>query len=452
MAELKLRRDAYRATVVFRLGAAQAASFGVRWNQRTRIPTLASDAPVRALASRLGLQVEGWFYADGGETILERSGGRWRPAVRALALRAGGGVPTLADSLAAYNRHVLPLERARKTRQKYATHRLTVLTWAVWKGVLGDLLPMSGDMLKAYIWDALAFEATLPVLKHCVDAIKAWHRHLALPVPADGPGDYQRLTRSLARFQGTPRRLVFPIHARAVRRLLLLPIPQHAKCGGVDGGCTVCRRFLHRWRDCLAGATATVTCSRCAEVGGLQSCDLWVDYDGKAGYRRWAGGAAVNVKVRKNDQFRQGHQPRVGVPRDPRLDLVKQLRAFMSEVGNGPRRGCTKRSDPQSICPFCPPLFPRSTDKGRSLDLSRQPTPAEASAMVVRGLGHVGYDTALFSGISARRGGLSTAIEAGVPEAILWMQSGHAQDVAARRYVRLRSPELLYRTWEAFGL
>jgi hypothetical protein len=28
------------------------------------------------------------------------------------------------------------MERARRTRQKYATHRMTVLTWAVWKGVL----------------------------------------------------------------------------------------------------------------------------------------------------------------------------------------------------------------------------------------------------------------------------------------------------------------------------
>ena len=71
--------------------------------------------------------------------------------------------------------------------------------------------------------------------------------------------------------------------------------------------------------------------------------------------------------------------------------------------------------------------------------------------MIVRGLRHVGYDTALFSGISARKGGLSTAIEAGVPEHILWMQSGHAQDVAARRYLQLGSPTLLYRTLEAFG-
>ena len=72
--------------------------------------------------------------------------------------------------------------------------------------------------------------------------------------------------------------------------------------------------------------------------------------------------------------------------------------------------------------------------------------------MVIRGLGHVGYNTALFSGISARRGGLSTAIEAGVPETILWMQSGHAQDKAARRYVQLGSPKLLYRTWDSFQL
>ncbi len=64
--------------------------------------------------------------------------------------------------------------------------------------------------------------------------------------------------------------------------------------------------------------------------------------------------------------------------------------------------------------------------------------------------GHVAYNTALF--ISARRGGFFTAIEAGVPEAILWMQSGHEPDVAARLYVQLRRPKLLFRTGEAFRL
>ena len=61
---------------------------------------------------------------------------------------------------------------------------------------------------------------------------------------------------------------------------------------------------------------------------------------------------------------------------------------------------------------------PRTADRSRTLDLSRQPTSDEVSAMVVRGLSQVGY-----------------AIEAGLPEAILWMQSGHAHDVAAPRYM-----------------
>ena len=424
MAELKARQDAYRATVVFRLGSAAGA--GVRW-RRSTVPTLDSDGVIRAFAIRTGAQIEAWLVDDAGETELERCEGRWRPAVRVLAAPGGvGQVPTMEESLAAFVRHVMTMERARRTRQKYATHRLTVLTWAVWKGVLKDLLPMSTDALRAFIWDALAFESTISVLKHCVNAIKAWHRRPGMPAPADGPGDYRRLTNSLARFQGTPRRMIFPLHARAVRRLLLLPVPEHAACGGPRGGCRVCREFLHRWRDCLLGAVATLSCSRCAEAGALQSCDLWVDFDLEAGYQRWAGGAALNVKIRKNDQFRQGHQPRLGVPRDPRLHVVRQLLAFMRAVGNGPRPGCTKRAEPQCPCPVCPPLFPRSADRGRSFDLSRLPTAGEASAMVVRALGHVGYNTALFSGISARRGGLSTAIEAGVPEAILWMQSGHS--------------------------
>jgi hypothetical protein len=186
-------------------------------------------------------------------------------------------------------------------------------------------------------------------------------------------------------------------------------------------------------------------------VAGLQSCDLWFDFDARAGYSRWKGGAAINVKVRKNDQFRHGHQPRIGAASDRRLDLVRQLRAFMRAVGNLPKPGCTKSLNPQARCQFCPPLFPRSVDHGRVFDFSRPPSAEDASAMIVRGLNHVGYDTSLFSGISARKGGLSTAIEAGVPEHILWMQSGHAQDVAARRYVQLGSPTLLYSTWEAFG-
>ena len=41
-------------------------------------------------------------------------------------------VLSIADSVAAFNQFVRPLERAERTRSKYFTHRLSVLTWAVW--------------------------------------------------------------------------------------------------------------------------------------------------------------------------------------------------------------------------------------------------------------------------------------------------------------------------------
>ena len=432
MTDLRVRRSAFQSIVVLRLGVGPGTR--TSWNRRTILPTLSSDQPIREFARRLGLSLDDWFYNDSAPVELERSEGAWRPTMNRLSFRPDPlNVPSVRDSADAFLRHVQPLERACATRRKYATLRLSVLTWAVWKGILGELLPMSDDMLRAFVWDSLAFEVTFHVLRHSVDAIKAWHHRLGLPAPADRAGDYRRLTHSLAHLHGMPRTIKFPIHARAVRRLLLLPVPAHSRCSGPSGGCKHCIDFLHRWRDCLAGATGTVTCSRCSEVAGLQSCDLWLDFDARAGYSRWKGGAAINIKVRKNDQFRHGHQPRVGVSADSRLDLVRQLRAFIRAVGNGPRLGCTKSSDPQSRCPVCPPLFPRSVRRNSTFGFSRQPSSEDASAMIVRGLGHVGYNTSLFSGISARKGGLSTAIESGVPEHILWMQSGHAQDVAARR-------------------
>ena len=67
-------------------------------------------------------------------------------------------------------------------------------------------------------------------------------------------------------------------------------------------------------------------------------------------------------------------------------------------------------------------------------------------------VGIAGCDTRRFSGVSARKGGLSTAIEAGVEEVILYLQSGHGPERAARNYMHLREPGRLLQTFEAFGL
>ncbi len=72
--------------------------------------------------------------------------------------------------------------------------------------------------------------------------------------------------------------------------------------------------------------------------------------------------------------------------------------------------------------------------------------------MVTTALRSIGVYCKAFTGSSCRMGGLTVATEVGVPESILWMQSGHAQDRAARPYVRLTNPDRLNDSWRAFRL
>ena len=60
--------------------------------------------------------------------------------------------------------------------------------------------------------------------------------------------------------------------------------------------------------------------------------------------------------------------------------------------------------------------------------------------------------TARFSDISARKGGIPEATETCVPEAILYLQSGHGQALPARAYMHLMSQARFLKTFEAFGL
>ena len=101
--------------------------------------------------------------------LVEACEGRWKPAVQALAARPND-VPSVSEPVAAFNALIRPMERAAHTRGKYKTHLLSVLIWAVRKGILSQSLPISDDLVRAFVWDAaesdaLAFETTL--LAHC---------------------------------------------------------------------------------------------------------------------------------------------------------------------------------------------------------------------------------------------------------------------------------------------
>ena len=193
---------------------------------------------------------------------------------------------------------------------------------------------------------------------------------------------------------------------------------------------------------------------RVSEVARLQSCDLWFDHFTGYGVGGFEGSCAVHVAYRKNDSVRKGHLPGIGRSRDPELDLVWQLRVWLRQMQLEPRAGCTKRALSAARCPVCPPLFPCTTRAPGYLTISadRPMSPQQVGQAIRSSVASAGCDPQRFSGISARKGGLSTAISAGVDEVVLYLQSGHGPERAARRYMQLLTPEHLMETFWAFEL
>ena len=120
----------------------------------------------------------------------------------------------------------------------------------------------------------------------------------------------------------------------------------------------------------------------------------------------------------------------------------------MRSAGTSPRPGCAKTARPHARCPVCAPLFPVCLPCGAARPAAA--SPSAFSDMVLKALRRAGADTRDFSGVCARRGCISTAIEAGVPEPVLWLQSGHAQSNSARTYIKLSKPDLICATWATF--
>ena len=448
----RLRAQALKAMVLVELGS--EAAHGLQWRPRTAMPTVGELCMLRPVFDRAAMDpayIEKIFFSNSGLLALEECQGAWRPVVDRVALESGPE-ESVGSLAALFQQHVLPLERKRGTRTKLESGWNAVVTWAVARQAAGSLLPMPVSVLQALLWDAISMGCSFSVLKGLLNAVQARHNHFHLPRPVSGDGEYTRLTKALARFQGVQHRHVFPIHRDLVVRMLLYQPTEHEDCAGPDGGCKSCWKSLYEWRNALCSVCHTIGCMRPDEGHNGQLCDWWPDYDSMAGYPEFAGGAALNISAQKNDAGRKGAHKRFGKSADPHLDFVDQMRQFHEAAGMRLHPACRKRERPEQRCAWCPPLWPRARTARVGFDFTKPPSADMVSDWIVLGLKQAGLNTSMFSGVCARRGGLSTAIEAGVPEVILWMQSGHAQELAARRYVELRSPKLYFATWAAFKL
>lgn len=161
-------------------------------------------------------------------------------------------------------------------------------------------------------------------------------------------------------------------------------------------------------------------------------------------YVGWYGHKIVK---RKNDTKRRGIMTRV-----PPGPLAERLRKWIAEERLVRHPQCTLESSPGARCRFCPPLFPKSP-RPRSEDIGSRSRTAvtrqNVTSAVKSCIRMLDGDDQHFSGKSMRLGGLSMAINAKVPEPILFLQSGHGKAKAARGYMIPDDPSLLYDTGKA---
>jgi hypothetical protein len=268
-------------------------------------------------------------------------------------------------------------------------------------------------------------------------SVQARHRQFQLRQPLCEANQYSSWVKLLGSFRGRPLALKLPIQKATVRWLLAWRPTALA---------------AHRAR--LLTAVATLACLRVNEVARLQVCDLWFDYLASYGIPGFEGTCSVHTDRRKNDTVRKGHYPALGRSKDPALDIVAQLRTWLRVAGLAVHSACAKRARPAARCPVCPPLFPltRCAPGGVTVATDRPCSRQQASDWIRWAVSQAGGDSSRFSGISARKGGISTAIEAKVDEAILYLQSGHGQVLPARAYMHLTSPDRFLEIPEALGL
>ena len=375
------------------------------------------------------------FSDDSTASPLDLPDGHYGPVLERLAAQT----PTTVSAMSqAFITMIAPLGTAHATRLKAWRNWRSCLTWAVGRGVPGHLLPMSRDTLLAMLWDFTAMGASRSTLKSIVDSVLARHRDGALPPPLSGPMAYCRLARCLGRLLGTQHP-----HKMGVTRDMVVSLLRYRPRNAVE------------LRNKLVTCTLTMGCMRPGEGAASQACNLRFNSDFLKGLLQFEHCSTLVTLKRKNDQERKGHWMRFGKSLDPELDINHQLGLLMDTLGTRPSTLCLGDANRGRRCKHCKPLFPRLSKDPHGnwiLAPNPDPTPALVSSMVVSALRMINVDTTSFSGVCCRMGGLTVATEAGVPENILWMQSGHAQDRAARRYVRLTNPDRLYDTWRAFRL
>ncbi len=178
--DLALARSAWKSTVAVRIGAGNAR---LKWS-KTPLPALENLAELRHSAAFSAVDRARIFLDDSAPTALEHADGNWGPAVRRLGGHHASAGATVAALAAAFDEHLAPACRQPRTRADYWRAWRLVVTWAVARQAVLDILPMPLDTLKALLtWDMVCFAVPSSQIELVWKSVQARHRQFQLRRP-----------------------------------------------------------------------------------------------------------------------------------------------------------------------------------------------------------------------------------------------------------------------------
>ncbi len=151
--DLVLACSAWKSTVAV---CPCAGNAHLKW-PKTLLPALENLGDLRRAAAFGAVDRARVFLDDSAPTGLEHADGNWGPTIWRLGSHHASASATVAALTAAFDKHLAPACRQPRTRADYWRAWQLVVTWAVARQAVHDILRMLLDTLKALTWDMVCF-------------------------------------------------------------------------------------------------------------------------------------------------------------------------------------------------------------------------------------------------------------------------------------------------------
>ena len=407
----------------------------VRWS-KAHIPTLASPTQAKDYLLRFLPPAAVHEILDDAPGLTPFEAADGQPLSIMPAALPGSRGATFADAFRAW---VVPAALGPQTRARYDGAWHTVVSYAIAHDMLHLLWPTRPELLESLLFFGIAIEMQAASLLRLLTSVRARHSAADLPM-ALSPMAVSRWRRALRHgIARPPSRIYRPCTVQHIHAILRL------SCNNLED-----------LRDKVLCAGGQTLGPRPSELIRVDVCDFL-----RAQGADPAGTVRVRFWRRKNDLARRGHFPRLGRARRAELDVVAWFQAYMDRAGLKIHPQCSKTARPHAPCQACGLLFRRLDASGRPFaagDSRGLLSTMDLTNIVRKMMAKLGEDPSDFRARSLRQGCVTAGFEAGLPEYLVYLQTGHrglggpAAVPAGRRYALLNDLRAVFAMWNVFGL